>query len=74
MAVRLGAACRHARSQTDVRLLDVALEAGLTEPTISKFERGAGGWRDVDRIVAAYGELLGVEPDELWGAALERTD
>ena len=75
MAERLRAACRDAREQAGVRQIDVQLEAGLkSEGTISKFEAGAGGWRDAERIVAAYAVCVGVEPEALWRAAIDREE
>lgn len=74
MADRLGQACRHARRHAGLRQIDVATEAGIAEGTVSKFEHGTAGWTIADRIVDAYARLLGVTPEALWRAAIDRPD
>lgn len=68
MAARLGTVCRDAREDLDVRAIDVALTAGVSEATISRFEHGR--WpRDPDRIVDAYAEECHLDALELWRRA-----
>lgn len=47
------------------------MTAGVSEATISLFERGKGGWRRrMDEIVAAYEHELGLPDGELWRRAI----
>ena len=39
---------------------------GVSESTISRFERGSSWPQDPDAIVAAYGQVLGLSTCELW--------
>lgn len=70
MATRLGGVCRDARERRGLRAIDVAITAGVSEATVSRFERGEGWPRDTDGMVAAYASELEVEPLELWRRAV----
>lgn len=70
MAERLGEVCRGARVDAGRHAIDIATAAGVSEATISRFERGDGWRRQTDEIVAAYAAETMVEPLELWRRAV----
>lgn len=72
MAVRLGEVCRQARLAAGVRAIEVAMTAGVSEPTLSKFESGyRGAWRmKTDDIVEAYERECGLTDGSLWRLAV----
>jgi transcriptional regulator with XRE-family HTH domain len=70
MAHRLGDAARRARREAGLTLMDVAVEAGVSQSTILNFEQGHAWRRDTNVIVAAYEHLLGLERDTLWRRAI----
>lgn len=77
MAARLGAACRAARLQSELRQSDIAAEAvgargrPLSTQTITNFEKGAG-WSDyTDEIVRAYARCCHTRERDLWRRALD---
>jgi hypothetical protein len=55
-------------------MIDIATRAGVREPTIHRFERGEGWRRDTDAIVAAYAQELGIKPEDVWRAAVDRSE
>lgn len=67
----MGRAAREARIRADLSLLDIAVTAGVSQPTLTRFERGRGWRRDMNEIVAAYAEACGTTPEDLWRAALD---
>lgn len=67
---RLGRECRNARRTAGLRLLDVALAAGVSEATLSRFEH-AQRWPDrFEEIVATYERECGLPERELWRRAI----
>lgn len=70
MPERLGAVCREARLAHQLRLIDIATIAGVSEATISNFEAGQGWRRQTDDIVIAYERECGLPPGELWRRAI----
>ena len=74
MDARLGRAARTARLHAGLGLLDVAQAAGVSEATISRFERGEGWRRETNTIVDAYAQVCGTTPNDLWRAALAQED
>lgn len=72
IAERLARECFAARDATNVKALDIAQRAGVSQATISRFEV-KGLWpsgKNVERIVAAYEDCCGLERDELWRRAI----
>jgi hypothetical protein len=69
MNVRLGTVCQEARLEAGLKLIDIALAAGVSESVVSNFEEKAGWRRKTDAIVAAYEQELGLLPGELWRRA-----
>lgn len=75
MAVRLGAAARDLReARGDITLMDIANRAGVGQTAIHNFELGRGWRRQTDEIVAAYARELGMKPEAIWQAALNRSE
>lgn len=74
MAARLGRAAKEARLAADLTLLDVATVAGVGQTTVHRFENEGRFRLETDEIVAAYAQLLELDPSELWRRALERPD
>lgn len=70
VASSLGQVCRDARNAVGATALDIATESGVSEATISRFERGRGWSPSVEEIVAAYARLCGVSAHELWARAI----
>lgn len=70
MEARLGHACREAREEAELSLMDIANRAGVSQSGIHRFEHGTGWRRDTEEIVAAYATECGLDPDDLWRAAL----
>lgn len=70
MAASLGRAARAAREQAGVTLMEIAVEAGVAQTTVHRFEAGDGWRRETDTIVAAYAKACGLEEIELWRRAL----
>jgi hypothetical protein len=66
---RAGAALTFAHVAVRVRKADGRV--GVSESTISRFEKGTHWPSDPDAFVVAYAEALEVEPGELWSAAVE---
>jgi hypothetical protein len=68
--------CREARIEAGVTALAVVVQAramgarNVSEPTLTRFEQGAGWRRDTDLIVAAYAHECGVELMTLWRRAV----
>lgn len=69
MAARLGQECRQARHHAGLHALEIAQTAGVSEVTISRFERGTRWVQEVDAIVTAYEQECDLEPGELWRRA-----
>jgi len=74
MEARLGAAARELRIAAGLSLMDIANRAGVSQSGIGRFEQGRGWRRDTNAIVAAYAHELGLQPEDIWRAALERTE
>jgi helix-turn-helix protein len=67
---RVGAALTYAHIAVRVRKADGRV--GVSESTISRFEKGTHWPSDPDAFVVAYADALEVEPVELWAAATAR--
>lgn len=76
MAARLGQEAHERRLRAGLRLIDIADSAGpgISRTTVHAFEQGMGWRRETDRIVDAYAHELGIAPEALWRAAIERLD
>jgi hypothetical protein len=74
MALRLGRVCRRHRLGAELDLMSVAVEADVSQSTISNFEIGSGWRRETDRIVDAYARLCGIKADQLWLAAIKEAE
>jgi Helix-turn-helix domain len=74
----LVAVLRDARVAGELTFAHVAVRVqkkdrvGVSETSISRFERGTHWPANPDAFVTAYAEALGVEPAELWRAAVDR--
>lgn len=71
MVARLGTQCRRARLQADLRAIDIASSAGVSEAVISRFERGERWPKQLDEIVAAYERECGLPRLEIWRRAID---
>lgn len=71
MSARLGRAAQALRLEHGFTLLDVATRARVSESVVHQFERGTGWRRRTDEIVAAYAKEAGVEPVDIWRAAID---
>jgi len=56
----------------DLTQLDIAVTAGVSHATVSRFERAAGWPLNPDQVVSAYEKEIGLESGELWKRAAER--
>lgn len=74
MLPHLGAAAKAIRRRHRVRQIDVALRLGVSESTISHFERGLHWPQSPDITIQAYADELDLEPADLWREALRRWD
>lgn len=71
---------RHEREAADMPVEHIAVAMGVSVRTVTRLENpdelgpsGAKPWgRDIDRAVAAYAHLLGLDPRDLWRMALDR--
>lgn len=72
MSSALGRVAREMREQRGFTQLDVASRAGVSEPTVGRFEAGTGWRRETDAIVAAYAVEAGVTAADIWRAAVEQ--
>jgi hypothetical protein len=68
----LVAECQRARRSAGRKNIRVAVEADVSERTISRFEGGETWPRDPERIVAAYASVSGVPAPDLWRRAVDR--
>jgi transcriptional regulator with XRE-family HTH domain len=74
MLDHLGHACRQRREGAGATQLDVAVRAGTSHATVSRFETGIA-WPvsvTVDQLVQAYAEETGATVWDLWADALAR--
>lgn len=55
----------------DRKQVHIGAEADRDQSSIYRFEQGEAWPRDTDLIVAAYAQDLGIDPTELWEAALK---
>lgn len=72
MLEHIGPAARDARERAGLKQIDIATAARVSHVAVSRFERAESWPRHPDALVEAYAAELGVEPIELWQAALER--
>jgi hypothetical protein len=64
-------ACRDARIAAGRKQVHVAASADVDQSTVNRFE-GATAWpRDMDRMVSAYADDLGIPALELWRRAID---
>jgi hypothetical protein len=63
--------CREARLAAGRRQVHIAVRADVDQSTVNRFETVQGWPRDVDRMIAAYGEDLGISSLELWRRAAD---
>jgi transcriptional regulator with XRE-family HTH domain len=70
MLVALAGAARGARTERGATQLKIALRAGVSQETISRFERCEGWPHAVDRIISAYEAELGLPKRALWREAV----
>lgn len=68
----LAAVAREARVAADRTQLDIAVTAGVSHATISRFERAAGWPLNPDAVITAYEQEIGLESGALWKRAAER--
>lgn len=66
----LAEAARGARLAARVKQIEIAVAAGVSHSTISRFERGESWPLNPDRIIAAYAEECGVTERAIWRAAI----
>lgn len=71
VAQRLGSACRQARRDAGLTMIDIAARADVAYSTVGNLETGARWVRDVERLVAVYEDACGLERGELWRRAVE---
>ena len=71
MSFWLGKVCREAREQREIKRVHIAARLDVNEQTIGRFEAGRPS-RDQDLVVAAYGDVLGLDARELWLDAARR--
>lgn len=67
---RLGEACRDARNEARVLLLDISLRADISQGQLSKFERGLATPERLVAVVEAYEAECGLPDGELWRRAI----
>lgn len=70
MLAHLGRVARHLRQERGVKLVRIGATINKGEGSLSRFEAGQN-WSEIERVVDAYAEELGVTPIELWRAALK---
>lgn len=70
MVTHLARVARELRRGQDVRAARIAVALDGSESRVARFESGAQ-FRKVDEIVDAYAQELGVEPIDIWRAALK---
>lgn len=68
----LGQAAKDLRVAAGARQIDIATRCGVSEATVSRFERGKRWPIRTDDLIAAYAREVGVRPRDVWSAALER--
>lgn len=71
MLQHLGRVARAARKQAQLRQIDIATTADVAHTSISRFELAESWPLDPDHVVAAYAEEIGVDPRDIWRAALD---
>lgn len=75
MAARIGHVCRAERERMPgLRMLDIASHVGLSESTVSNFERGRAFSPHMDALVGAYAHFLPFTERQLWQKALDLPD
>jgi hypothetical protein len=67
----IGQVVRERRQAEHVKLVRVGAALDKSEGSLSRFESGQV-WAELDAVVTAYANELGVEPVELWAEAVER--
>ena len=72
MSYWIATALRLRRTQADISESDVATALGVNWRTIRRLESGRSMGRDIDKFVAGYAYLLGLEdPRVIWDDALK---
>jgi len=72
MSYWLGQTLRHARSQFGITEEQMATSLDVNWRTIRRLETGLTVGRDIDRAVAGYAYVVGVDARDLWADALAR--
>lgn len=70
MLKHLGLVAKEMRGKKRIRRSAIAARIKKESPAIGNFENGKT-WQALDELVNAYAEELGIEPTDLWRAALE---
>lgn len=66
--------CYEARQGAGLRREDIASRGGVSYHLIYRFEEYADRWpRDIDALVCAYAESVGVDPRLLWLQTVDRS-
>lgn len=71
VAAKIGPICREARQGAGLQMLEIAQAAGISETTVSRFERNQRWPRDVDALVDAYERECQLANGELWRRAVD---
>lgn len=68
----IGRACKEARDNARLHQIDIAVEAGTTDATISRFEKGVvRAPHRLDVFIAAYARETDRTELQLWMRAIE---
>lgn len=64
--------CREIREQAGANRSVIAAQFNASEWTVRRFEMQEGKWSaQTDELVAAYAQVAGVEPADLWQRAID---
>jgi hypothetical protein len=66
----IGRVARARRLERGIKLVRVGAAADKSEGSLARFEAGRN-WQELDRVVSAYAEEVGMSPYELWREALD---
>lgn len=69
MLQALARVAREARTEAELRQIDIATAAGVSHELISRLERAQSWPLDPDRIVGAYERECGLAEGEIWKRA-----
>lgn len=71
MLVFLGAECRTLRENAGIKAIHVAARLDSSEAKVTRFEKGQTQPDDLDGMVTAFADELGVQPTVIWQGALK---